>query len=110
MTPTKPGTAREQPSKPDRARELLATQRAGLDLARKVWAADKSAYGHQQLRQANKFLARIAEHEDELSRDAEFFAPLILGFQGENGFAPLIRSLIAEAQSEAERNVASIAA
>ena len=54
----------------------------------------------QELREARRELARIAQMEDEMRRDPEFFGPLVMGFQGENGSAPWIRSICAETPAD----------
>lgn len=91
----------------NRALNLLAEQRVGLAAAIETWQRDPSAYGRQQLRAARQMLARVAVHEREMARNPEFFAGLTLGFMGDNGYAPLCRIIISDAQNEAARRVAA---
>ena len=90
------------PDKPARALALLAEQRAGLEQSIAYWSQEDDAYSRQRVREARRELAKVAAHESDMARDAAFFAPLVLGFQGDNGRAALVRSLCADTPVERE--------
>lgn len=94
---------RRDPFKADRARDLLAEQRAGLEYALGVFCANRLELFNRN--SARRRLADVIRHQHDMNRDPEFFAPLVLGFQGENGWAPLIRTLISDAHRIAEKGV-----
>lgn len=91
-----------QPSAVDRARELLAGQRAGLEAALVYWGERwGNPYVRQQYGACAAHFNRVKFAESEMSRAPDFFAPLILGELGPNGRGPLLDMLIAEAAREA---------
>jgi hypothetical protein len=84
------------PTKADRAFALLAEQRKMLERAIDVFKADR--LDRCDLKSARKMLGRVADHEADMARAPEFFAPLVLGFMGENGWGPLVRSICRTAE------------
>ena len=74
-----------------RARIMLAQQRTALQAAIPALAAHR--FETANLRLARRLLAEVRSFE----RDSDHFVTLSLGFLGENGKAPLIRSVCAAA-------------
>lgn len=93
-------------AKLQQAEALLAGQREGLEAALEVWSRENSAYARQQHRNVWTRLVDVKRHQADMARAPDFFAPLVLGFQGPNGWGPYIEALIREAEQEDIREAA----
>lgn len=90
-------------SKPEQAQALLSDQRRRLENAIRIYSSDPLDICF--LNDCRAQLRRVASWEADMTRDAEFFAPLVLGFMGPNGWGPLIDLLCRQAEeAEAKRD------
>lgn len=87
------------------AQALLAQQRRSLRTA--ISLLKRSRIGRRAMGEHRELLRKVSGFERDMNISPEFHAPLVLGFMGENGWAPLIRHVCRTAPKFADHSLRS---